>query len=173
MMKRIVKARLITPTQLKVDVFPLSDLEHVVFDLFVNGEKVLTLANKQHIKNIHEHYFIIDLHYEVVLGNDYKLYCQELGFLNSDISFLAQADDFDDKYAYDGDDLGASYSPIATSFAVWAPLASKVRLKYSHNRKWCYVDMERTERGIYRAAVKGNLDGTPYLYEITNGGEAD
>ena len=172
MMKRIVKARLITPTQLKVDVFPLSDLEHVVFDLFVNGEKVLTLANKQHIKNIHEHYFIIDLHYEVVLGNDYKLYCHELGFLNIDISFLAQADDFDDKYAYEGDDLGASYSPSATSFAVWAPLASKVRLKYSHNRKWCYVDMERTERGVYRAAVKGNLDGTPYLYEITNGGEA-
>ena len=34
-----------------------------------------------------------------------------------------------DKLAYEGDDLGAVYSPENTVFKVWAPTASKVELK--------------------------------------------
>ncbi|MDY0345078.1 MAG: type I pullulanase [Bacilli bacterium] len=171
MMKRIVKTKLITPTHIKVDVFPLSNLEHIVFDLIINEQKVSSLCIIKRVKNIHEHYFILDLREEIVLGYDYKLYCYELGYLNIDLSYLAQTDDFDEKYAYDGDDLGSSYTPTNTTFVLWAPLASRVRLKYFFKKKWCYVDMERFDRGVYRVVVKGNLDGFPYLYEVTNGGE--
>ncbi len=172
MMKRIVKAKLIAAKLIKVDVFPLSDLEHVAFEYLINEQKAGVLNIAKRVKNIHEHYFFLELPQEIILGNDYKLYCYELGYLNVDISYLAQDDDFDEKYAYDVDDLGATYSPLATSFALWAPLASKVRLKYFAKKKWLYADMERSSRGVYRATVKGNLDGFPYLYEITNGGEA-
>lgn len=172
MMKRVVKAKLVSKTQIKVDVFPLSNLEHVAFDFLIDEQKVATLNIAKRVKNIHEHYFILDLSQEIVLGCDYKLYCYELGFLNVDISHLAQSEDFDDLYAYDGDDLGSTYSLLSTSFALWAPLASKVRIKYLYKKNWCYVDMERTSRGVYRATIKGNLDGLPYLYEVTNSGEA-
>ena len=33
-----------------------------------------------------------------------------------------------DKLAYDGDDLGAVYTPTSTTFKVWAPVASEVKL---------------------------------------------
>jgi hypothetical protein len=34
-----------------------------------------------------------------------------------------------DAYAYSGDDLGATYSKTSTTFKVWAPTASSVKLK--------------------------------------------
>lgn len=171
MMKRLVKARLITPTLIKVDVFPLTNLDNASFDLFTNNLKDYTLTIKEHIKNSHEHYFILQLKENIILGNDYRLVSGELGVLNLDISLLAQADDFDQYYAYDGQDLGSTYSSTSTAFALWAPLASKVVLKYYFKKKWCLVNMVRHERGVYRATIKGNLDGVSYLYEVTNNGE--
>ena len=91
MMKRVVKAKLVSKTQIKVDVFPLSNLEHVAFDFLIDEQKVATLNIAKRVKNIHEHYFILDLSQEIVLGCDYKLYCYVLGFLNVDISHLARA----------------------------------------------------------------------------------
>ena len=171
MMKRLVKAHLITPTIIKVDVFPLTNLDNASFDLFTNNLKDYSLTIKEHIKNSHEHYFILQLNENIILGNDYRLVSGELGVLNLDISLLAQADDFDQYYAYDGQDLGSTYSSTSTTFALWAPLASKVVLKYYFKKKWCLVNMVRHERGVYRASVKGNLDGVSYLYEVTNNGE--
>lgn len=171
MMKRLVKALLITPTLIKVDVFPLSNLEHISFNLLINQKAADTIIHKETIKNNHEHYFLLHLSQAIVLGYDYRLVSEELGVLDLDVSFAAQFDDFDDNYAYYGDDLGSTYSSTGTAFAVWAPLASRVNLKYFYKKKWCIVDMERTDKGVYRAFVKGNLDGVAYLYEVSNCGE--
>lgn len=171
MMKRLVKAHLVTPTLIKVDVFPLTNLDQASFDLFTNNHKDYSLTIKEHIKNSHEHYFILQLNEDIILGNDYRLVSSELGVLNVDISLLTQSDDFDDNYAYDGQDLGSTYSSSLTTFALWAPLASKVVLKYYFKKKWCLMNMVRHERGVYRAEVKGNLDGVSYFYEVTNNGE--
>ncbi|MFA5421524.1 MAG: type I pullulanase [Bacilli bacterium] len=172
MMKRGIKAVLAAPTLVKIDVFPLSNLEHATFALRVNDHQEAMLVIQEHVKNIHEHYFILVLPHEIVLGNEYRIDCNELGIINLDISYLARMPDFDDRYAYDGDDLGSAYTPLATTFALWAPLASRVRLKYFYKKMWCTLDMKREERGIYRAEIKGNLDGISYLYEVTNNGEA-
>ncbi|NCA95613.1 MAG: hypothetical protein EOM74_01400, partial [Methanomicrobia archaeon] len=124
MMKRLVKVLLITPTLIKVDVFPLSNLEHISFNLLINQKAADTIIHKETIKNNHEHYFLLHLSQAIVLGYDYRLVSEELGVLDLDVSFAAQFDDFDDNYAYYGDDLGSTYSSTGTAFAVWAPLAS-------------------------------------------------
>lgn len=170
MMRHAAKAMMVTPTLIKVDVFPLSDFDNAHFDFFINHRKDHDLHIKEHVKNNHEHYFLFELGEDIVLGNDYHVVCEEIGVMAVDVSPLARREDFDEKYAYDGNDLGSTYSLTSTSFAVWAPLASKVVLKYVHKKRWCLVDMTRTNRGVYRATIKGNFDGVPYLYEVTNNG---
>lgn len=173
MMKHVAKASLLTPAIIKVDVFPLTNLDHIVFVLLVDQQASDFVTYREQIKNINEHYFLLHLSAPLALGHDYQLVSEQLGVLSVDVSPVAQFDDFDEQYAYDGDDLGSIYTTLATSFAVWAPLASKVRLKYRLKKNWVVVDMKRTDRGVYRASVKGNLDGVAYLYEVTNNGVAN
>lgn len=161
-------AILLTPTLIKVDVFPLSELDDVHFDFFVNHHKDHELTPKQVVKNAHEHYYLFELDAEIILGNDYHIVCEKLGALPVNVSPLAQQASFDEHYAYSGNDLGATYTPTHTCFVIWAPLASKVVLKYVRKNRWCLVEMKRTEKGVYRVTLKGNFDGVPYLYEVTN-----
>lgn len=170
-MKRQVKAFLINAYEIKVDVFPLTNLDDVQFYLYVDQNKLGLLPINVHQKSQHEHYFILSLKEEIVLGHLYQIYCSYLDFINLDVSALAQEKNFDDLYAYDGDDLGSIYYPLKTTFALWAPLASSVTLKYYYRRKWHKEIMKRTDRGVYRLEIKGNLDGVSYLYEVVNNGQ--
>lgn len=169
-MKRQIKAFLISKKIIKVDVFPLTNLEDATFYLYINNEKKSLLKIKEHVKTHHEHYFLLELEEEIVLGKLYQIYSSSLDLINLNLSFLASLEEFDTLYAYDGHDLGATYTPLKTTFVLWAPLSSKVTLKYFYRRKWHFVQMKREEKGIYRVIVKGNLDGAKYLYQVTNNG---
>lgn len=85
-----------------------------------------------------------------------------------------------DSFAYDGDDLGAVYSKESTSFKVWAPTAEKVTLKlYSTGsddedgaKLISENDMDyNSSNGVWSVAVKGNLAGTYYTFEVTANGK--
>ena len=83
-----------------------------------------------------------------------------------------------DKFAYDGDDLGATYSKESTVFKVWSPTASRVQvLIYStgsddeENSK--YLSMNEMDydksNGVWTATVKGDLLNKYYTYYVYNG----
>ncbi|MGN0517244.1 MAG: type I pullulanase [Acutalibacteraceae bacterium] len=83
-----------------------------------------------------------------------------------------------DKLAYSGNDLGAVYTPIRTTFKVWSPIASKVRLRlYSRGsddesgaREISTTDMKyNAENGIWSAVIHGDLAGVYYTYLVTVG----
>lgn len=86
----------------------------------------------------------------------------------------------DKEYAYDGE-LGAIYSPEATTFKVWAPLADKVAL----NRYATGSDAEEGAKdlgtyemtklmdgekwtGVWTYTVEGDIKNTYYTYTIEN-----
>lgn len=86
----------------------------------------------------------------------------------------------DAEYAYDGE-LGAIYSPEATTFKIWAPLATEVKL----NRYATGSDSEdgaeflgTTEMeklmdgdswtGVWTTTIEGDIVNTYYTYSITN-----
>ena len=81
-----------------------------------------------------------------------------------------------DKLAYEGDDLGAVYSPENTVFKVWAPTASKVELKLYKTGS----DQEKNagliaqspmeynpENGVWTVTKQGDLNGVYYTYLVT------
>ena len=86
----------------------------------------------------------------------------------------------DAEYAYDGE-LGALYSPDATTFKVWAPLATEVKLnRYATGsddeagaQNLGTVEMEKLMdgekwTGVWTASVSGDIVNTYYTYTITN-----
>ena len=86
----------------------------------------------------------------------------------------------DSEYAYDGE-LGAIYSPEATTFKVWAPLATEVKLnRYATGsddeegaENLGSVEMEKLMEGgnwtgVWTTTVSGDIVNTYYTYTITN-----
>ena len=86
----------------------------------------------------------------------------------------------DAEYAYDGE-LGAIYSPEATVFKVWAPLATEVvlnRFATGSDREDGAADLGTVTMeklmdgdkwtGVWTATVEGDIKNTYYTYSITN-----
>lgn len=85
---------------------------------------------------------------------------------------------------YDGNDLGAVYSPEGTTFKVWAPSASEVSLRrYTKgsssedgDEMIEEIPMEKDtaddgtwDNGVWKVTVKGDLINTYYTYLVTVG----
>ena len=86
----------------------------------------------------------------------------------------------DAEYAYDGE-LGALYTPESTTFKVWAPLATEVKLnRYATGsddeegaQDLGTVEMEKLMdgekwTGVWTTTVDGDIVNTYYTYSITN-----
>lgn len=94
---------------------------------------------------------------------------------------------FKTQFTYDGDDLGANYTPEYTEFKIWAPTATKVLLKlyYTGTPSTIYedpkpqadwyegYDMTMMAQGVYYAKVMGDLHGRYYNYVVTNSAGAN
>ncbi len=81
-----------------------------------------------------------------------------------------------DKTTYSGDDLGASYTEEATTFKVWSPDASgvKVNLYEKGNDDEGETSLFETKAmkldkktGVWSVKVNGDLNGTYYTYTVT------
>ena len=91
--------------------------------------------------------------------------------------YLYQSDRFEKYYTYDGDDLGMTYTPEATTFKVWSPISANVILNLydagapksmggSDIKK--YHEMFYSKGGVWELTVKGDLKGKFYTYSLTN-----
>lgn len=79
---------------------------------------------------------------------------------------------FDEKYRYDGGDLGCVCARGRTTFKLWSPEAQRVTLSlYRDDRAGAYETLEltRKDRGVWSLAVDQDLHGVYYDYEVTAG----
>ncbi len=80
----------------------------------------------------------------------------------------------DEKYGYDGKDLGAVFEKDKTSFKVWSPLAdsASVHLYKSCKDEKPYrnLPMSKDKHGVWSKVAYGNLDGVYYTYAIVHEG---
>ncbi len=97
------------------------------------------------------------------------------------------SDEFEEAYTYTGDDLGATWSKDSTTFKVWAPLATDVKVnlystgnvvtdefrnptQYDVGDLLQTVDMAQDVNGTWVATVAGDLNGVYYTYTATVNG---
>ena len=91
--------------------------------------------------------FDMNLEEDYELGASYRLLISSFPFTSIDISDVVDFPDFDERFAYDGDDLGPIYQKEATNFKVWAPLAESVSLRLIDlNNDEKIIPMVREER---------------------------
>ena len=85
---------------------------------------------------------------------------------------------FEEMYGYDGD-LGAIYSKASTTFRVWSPISSSIKLRVYENGTPSSLgakgsdahqeyEMTRGPKGTWEYTVNGDLDGKYYTYYVVN-----
>lgn len=84
-----------------------------------------------------------------------------------------------DKLAYSGNDLGAVYTPQSTTFKVWSPTASEVKLNLyatGSDDEEGAKDLDSSQmnydnsNGVWSITVEGDLKNIYYTYSVTNNG---
>jgi len=166
-MNRFVEAKLTDYKTIRVCIsHPNKDMDYI-FTLVVRPDYRYCIKGKVIEKNEGLVTYEFKLDKELELGIDYHVAITNIGIYPLNVSPIAQLEDFDDRFAYDGDDLGNIYTRKETKFAVWAPLASSVILMLDDKKAF---KMIRSDRGVYRLTIPKNLKGHFYNYMVTNSG---
>ncbi len=173
MLNSFISAKLTDYDLIKIVIF--SDIEKnekEPINLIINGETIVKLQiNKVTYLNgiaLYECKSPV----KIELGNSYYIQIKDFGVTPLNVNDATFFNGFDEKFYYDGNDLGATYSNEKTSFKVWAPLASKVVLFIRKNRedKFTTFVMKRSYNGVYSVVLDGDYDGFSYRYRVTNSG---
>lgn len=101
-------------------------------------------------------------------------YVIEYGDLEVTGGLSVFAEEFDDKFAYDGDDLGCRYTPEETRFVLWAPTAGEAAVVLYEAWDGPAVrecPMVREDKGVWRAVVRGDATGLFYTYRVRIGSQ--
>jgi len=165
-------AKLMAPNVIKILLLSsVSKDERNDFSLVIDGITVETLKIEKATNSTSGWMYEVKPNSEIVLGHQYDIVVEHFGTVPLDVSSYTEFPYFDKEYSYFGTDLGMTYSRESTSFAVWAPLASRVVLKYAKpNEIWDYLPMERTAQGVYRAKLIGDQELLRYRYLVVNSG---
>ncbi len=166
-MERFVEAKLIDFKTIHVSISGANKDMNYIFTLIVKSDLRFKMDGVAIKKSDERVVYEFKLDQDLPLGYDYHVAITNIGIYPLNVNNLASLPDFDNRFAYDGDDLGATYTRKKTSFAVWAPLASQVILILDDKK---HFEMKRTDKGVYRVSVDGNLKGHFYNYYVTNSG---
>ncbi|SCX98787.1 type I pullulanase [Butyrivibrio sp. INlla14] len=116
-----------------------------------------------------QYFYDLNIASELEYNRNYRVGFDGQEFpVNMPIIYSTQ--EFEDKYTYEGEDLGATYSKDKTTFRVWAPTAEAVSVNlYESGDPWEKdlketVEMTPDEKGTWVAEVTGDLAGTYYTY---------
>lgn len=104
---------------------------------------------------------------EVEVGQPYYVYHEFARRCVLKMGYIVKQKEFDDRFAYDGNDLGATYSKEQTTFKLWAPTAVNANLHLAGKT----IPMKRLEKGVYEVTVQGDLEKEKYRYYILVDGE--
>ena len=143
-----------------VDKFYLKDTEGNIYNCLI--------AKIEKSKDFYRYVLSLPLNYNFSLAH--QVVCSHGYQAELIVRNIVNTRRFDETFSYDGNDLGSIYNPEYTDFAVWAPTASSVALTYFLDGNRYLEYMERTDRGVFRKRVEGNLEYSLYAYMFSLNG---
>ena len=108
----------------------------------------------------HQIVYTLSVNDPIDLTESYTVYDQDRNHTILQYRHIVQKPIFDELFSYQGRDLGASYSPQATDFKLWAPISEKVLLHLEDQ----IISLQRQDRGVWHTQVLGDLEGKAYYY---------
>ena len=109
----------------------------------------------------------------LTLGQKFTI--SKLGFPDKEVVLgdVMRSASFEKMYYYEGNDLGNTYSKDKTSFRVWAPTATEVKLvtyKKWNDKRGSESYMKKNEKGTWTFDLNGDQKGVFYTYKVNIGG---
>ncbi|WP_404468742.1 type I pullulanase [Sutcliffiella horikoshii] len=104
----------------------------------------------------------------ISIGSKYMILDEHGRKTDLQIGAVIRSEAFDEAFFYEKDDLGALYQKGETSFTLWAPTASAVKIKLvaPKSKEGIFYSLIREEKGIWRITVQGDLEGFHYTYLV-------
>ncbi len=170
MRNTFLSARLVGPELIRLSIFSEISFDNIEAFLLIDEEKKWKLVPSKQVSLPSQ--IILDYKFEkpLELGHSYRLLVLQYGLVPLDVSEAPTFPSFDELYAYDGSDLGATYSKKETKFALWAPISSSVTLEIQKEgeKESSFYRMSRSEKGVYRLTLKGDYERAIYIYHLIN-----
>jgi pullulanase len=138
------------------------------FSIMDESQKMtpLQIIKKQHIENNNK--YICRLAEELTFGHPYWVVDEHGGKTDLQIGAVIRTAPFDDRFFYDGSDLGVCINDHQTQFKLWAPTATQVKLKLRKpNSSFSeIIKMRREEKGVWSTVVHSDLELYQYTFLI-------
>ncbi|QOR68998.1 type I pullulanase [Cytobacillus suaedae] len=102
------------------------------------------------------------------IGDEYIVKDERGHQTDLQVGAVIRTNDFDELYSYDGDDLGVLYSLSESTFKVWAPSSTSVKLKiFNETQEQVEIyQMMREQNGVWELTIPGDLEGLFYTYLV-------
>jgi pullulanase len=112
--------------------------------------------------------YICCLNAPISFGKPYWIIDEYGGKTDLQIGAVIRTKDFDEKFFYEGNDLGVTCSQNQTFFKVWAPTAIKVKVKLRNPDSSFaeIIKMKREETGTWSAVVNKDLENCLYSFLV-------
>ncbi|WP_421380617.1 type I pullulanase [Bacillus salacetis] len=110
--------------------------------------------------------YICSLEFEPKLDRTYYIEDEHGTITDLQIGAVIRTPEFDEKYYYDGSDLGVTLKDDETIFKVWAPTATKVKVKITdpQMKSLKQYEMNRGEKGVWSFTLNEKAEGWFYTY---------
>ena len=146
-------------------------------------EKLVDKNNKRFYTLVEHESIELTIKETVDLGKEIKYICSLPESLHLNIEYavvdergkrselragkIVRTDLFEMLYYYNRDDLGARYTPEATTFKVWSPTAKELEIELIDTEgKHHYYDLVSMPRGIWSLTIPKDLECYKYRYHV-------
>ena len=146
-----------------------SSYEHPISNFFklINNEKEIPLIIESKIDFPSFLKYVCHINENVDLGQMHWVLDANLMRTDLQIGAVTRTPEFDDFFYYEGK-LGVDYLPSKTSFYVWAPTATEVKLKLksSDGVEFQGLNMARDEKGVWSITLDRDLEYFLYTFLV-------
>ena len=131
-----------------------------------DGSRYFNLEIQEKHDLVHEIRYRLEVRENLELGHTYEILDERNFSVPLFYRFVVKTPEFEEKYGYDKDDLGANYSKTATTFRVWAPTANEVFLRILQVDGTLILPMKRDRNGTYVLRLSGDYEYLAYTYLV-------
>ncbi len=105
------------------------------------------------------------------LGHNYKVTDDHHLAVPLQFGYIVRTKEFDEIFYYDGHDLGVTYTKEATTFKVWSPIATQIKLEIQTTDSVQTYDLVKGEKGVWLITILGDLELASYIYLVKVNGK--
>ncbi len=135
------------------------------FSLIRQNERIdLEIKEKIQLEDAMKYVAIIKN--EIELGVTYEIEDEHGTRTDLQIGAVIRTEEFDQRFFYEGSDLGATYHGDYTTFKVWSPTSTEVNLKLKSptEKEASQYPLTRGDNGVWEVTIHENIEG--YFYSI-------